>query len=169
MLQVPSNRELIVVCGRRRSRFKARTTQSGLACLCVSLSPSLSTPLAASVCVGGLAAAVKTFVRRVPLLARCLSPAGHEKAAKKGTAKHRNSLSIGQLERQSCAQAQSQPQSESEWKSRAQTAGAALALSLRESHAKLMRVFSSCLPYLNVYSVTLTLTHTRAVCDLFVN
>lgn len=65
------------------------------------MSPSLSTPLAVSVCVGGLAAAVKTFVRRVPLLARCLSPAGHEKAAKKGTAKHRNSLSIGQLERQS--------------------------------------------------------------------
>lgn len=44
-------------------------------------------------------------------LARCLSPAGHEKAAKKGTGKHRNSLSIGQLERQSANKLPSCPPS----------------------------------------------------------
>lgn len=72
-----------------------------------------------------------------------------------------------------CAQAQSETQAQSESESRAQTAGAALALSLRESHAKLMRVFSSCLLYLNVYSVTLTHTQAhcsvRFVCELSVN
>lgn len=164
------------MCGRRRSRFKARTTQLRLACLFVSLSPSLSTPLAVSVCVGGLAAAVKTFVRRVPLLARCLSPAGHEKAAKKGTAKHRNSLSIGQLERQSANKLPSSWVCPGTVRVGVEVSGAdcwsrAGVVLARVSCKINARVFQ--LPAIPEcilsHTHTHTHTHTLAVCDLCVN
>lgn len=165
------------MCGRRRSRFKARTTQSSLVCLCVSVSVSVSVPVpaAVSVCVGGLAAAVKTFVRRVPLLRVVCRRQVTKRLPRKAQPNTEILFQLGnwsgnpptscrRARRLGCAQAQSETQAQSESESRAQTAGAALALSLRESHAKLMRVFSSCLLYLNVYSVTLT--HTQAHCSV---
>lgn len=143
------------------------------------MSLSVSVPLSVPVRVGGLAAAVKTFVCRVALLARCLSPAGHEKAAKKGKAKHRNSLSIGQLERQSANKLPSCPSS---WVC---TSTVTVTVSGADcwSRAKVVLARVSCkinarvfqLPDIPEYILTHTHTHsqthlrTHAVCDLYVN
>lgn len=142
---------------------------------------SVSVPVPVPACVGGLASAVKTFVCRVPLLARCLSPAGHEKAAKKGKAKHRNSLSIGQLERQSANKLPSCPSS---WVCPSPVTGTVTvtgAVSGADcwSRAEVVLARVSCkinarvfqLPDIPEYMYTQSHTHshTDAVCDLCVN